>query len=926
MALCGLLITTGILLSGIYCCMTPEDFVGARHHGDIMIGGLFAVHGRMMRSTKGYPKRPIIQSCAGFEIQGFLQVLAMSHAIEMINNSPLIPGIKLGYEIYDSCSENTLSVLAAMRFLSTYNSTEDTLKFQCNFTNYTPKIKAVIGASYSEISITIAKMLNTQLIPQVSHSSSAEELSDKFRFPAFLRTIPNDAHQTRAMAKLIHNSGWNWIGMIVMDDDYGRSALESFGTQTMTINVCIAFKELIPAHLSDSSVQARLNETIKTILRETRVNIIVVFVKPSLLIKLFKKIMEMKIQKTWIASDSWSAASIISSIPSINKIGQVIGFMFKSGDVSSFHAYLKDLNYQHFEVNQLLDQYAVLLSHCPKAKHDELYRCITNYSKEASYNVQRNKNRSLRGDFLSAAVQPGFVYSTQLAVTAIAYAIRQLCMDRDCKDPTAFAPWELLQVLQTSNFSYEGRHVYFDSRGDANTGYDVLLWKEGPNGIINITTIAEYDILKDVFIFKNKEKENEFKRLKKIESKCSEECKPGQMKKTSASLHTCCYECVSCPENHYTNKADMGYCLQCDNKTHWAPVSSSKCHKKRIEYLRWNDGYAIVLLIISFLGVSLIIAVAILFAKNFDTPVVKASGGTLCYVILLSIFFSFVSAVLFIGKPGDFKCKVRQTLFGISFTVVVSCILLKSIKILLAFSFEPKVQDILKCLYKPFTLVFVCTGVQISICTVWLIFWSPRTKENFSLPKTIILECDEGSTVAFSVMLSYIAILAFVCFIFAFKGRKLPENYNEGKFITFGMLIYFIAWITFIPVYATTFGIYLPAVEMIVILISSYGILSCTFFPKCYVILYKQDTNTKSAFLKIIYKYSSKSASSLTVSSHISSNSIPSLSNVPNSDTYGRSSSVRCVSNSFSFHETLVAADIPLADDRGLIRKRLSSI
>ncbi|MEE6476105.1 hypothetical protein FKM82_010975 [Ascaphus truei] len=924
MALCGLLITLGILLNGIHCCLTPDDFVAARAEGDIIIGGLFAVHGKIMSSASGYPKRPAIQNCAGFEMQGFLQTLAMSHAIEVINNSTLIPGIKLGYEIYDTCSEATLAVSAAIRFLSIFNSSEDVLKFRCNYTDYTPRVKAVIGDSYSEVSIAVAKVLNTQLIPLVSHSSSAEILSDKFRFPAFLRTIPNDSYQTRAMAKLIQKSGWNWIGLIAMDDDYGRLAMGSFAAQTMTLNLCIAFREVIPAHLSDSTVEYKIDEIIKKILRETRVNVIVAFLKPYLVLKLFKKSMEVKIQKTWIASDSWSAATRISSIPNIQRIGRVIGFIFKSGDTSTFKRYLKNLSHQYFEVNRLLDQYAGLLYNCPRVKHNELYSCIANYSKEALYNQTRRRNQPLREDFLSAAVQSGFVYSTHLAVTAIAHAIRDICKDRNCRNPTAFAPWELLESLRAVNFTSGGRNIHFDAKGDANTGYDVLIWKEGNNGTMKISTVAEYDSQKDIFIFKNKEKEKEFTRLKRIQSKCSDECKPGQMKKTSASLHTCCYDCVNCPENHYTNKPDMGYCLLCNNKTHWAPVKSSACYQKIIEYLHWNDGFAIVLLIISFLGVVLIIAITVIFTKNFDTPVVKSAGGTLCYVILLSIFFSFVSAVFFIGKPENFKCKVRQMVFGISFTVCVACILLKSIKILLAFSFEPKVHSFLKCIYKPFTLVFTCTGIQVIICTFWLLFGSPHIKENFSLPKTIILECDEGSTAAFSVMLGYIAILAFICFIFAFKGRKLPENYNEAKFITFGMLIYFIGWITFIPVYVTTFGIYLPAVEMIVILISNYGILTCTFLPKCYIILYKQDTNTKSAFLKVIYKYSSKSASSLAVS-QVSCDFIPPEPNAFVADSH--KSSVSYISNSFSFHERLVAGD-PHSRNTvlTLTRKRLSSI
>lgn len=311
----------------------------------------------------------------------------------------------------------------------------------------------------------------------------------------------------------------------------------------------------------------------------------------------------------------------------------------------------------------------------------------------------------------------------------------------------------------------------------------------------------------------------------------------------------------------------MDYCYRCNNKTYWAPVNSTACFKKTVHFLTWTDWFAVFLLLLFAFGVVLVLSISIIFTKNVNTPVVKASGGlTVCYIILFSHFLIFLSTVFFIGEPTEFKCKTRQALFGISFALCVSCILTKSLKILLAFSFDPKLQNFLKCVYKPIPIVVTCTGVQVIICTFWLIFGTPFVEQNFSIPRAIILECNEGSVVAFWMMLSYIAALAFICFIFAFKGRKLPENYNEAKFITFGMLIYFIAWIVFIPVYATTFGKYLPAVEIIVVLISNYGILCCTFLPKCYIIIYKQEANTKSAFLRMVYTYSTKSAGSVAVS------------------------------------------------------------
>uniref|UniRef100_A0A8D2BCH9 G-protein coupled receptor family C group 6 member A n=1 Tax=Sciurus vulgaris TaxID=55149 RepID=A0A8D2BCH9_SCIVU len=798
MALLIILITClMVILATSQPCQTPDDFVAVTSPGHIMIGGLFAIHEKML-SSEDHPRRPQIQKCVGFEVSAFLQTLAMIHSIEMINNSTLLSGVKLGYEIYDTCTEVTAAMAATLRFLSKFNCSRETVEFQCDYSSYMPRVKAVIGAGYSEITMAVSRMLNLQLIPQVSYESTAEILSDKIRFPSFLRTVPSDFYQTKAMAHLIQKSGWNWIGIITTDDDYGRLALNTFAIQAAANNVCIAFKEVLPAFLSDNTIEVRINQTLEKIIAEAQVNVIVVFLRRFHVFNLFNKAIERNINKIWIASDNWSTATKIITIPNVKKLGKVVGFTFRRGNISSFHTFLQTLHTHPNDNNKPLHEYAVLFSACEHVKDSDLSRCIYNYSQGTlTYRVNKavKRNFFMRNDFLWHFTEPGLIHSIQLAVFALGYAIRDLCQARDCQNPNAFQPWE--QTL----------------------------------------------------------------------SKCSKECSPGEMKKTTRSQHICCYECVSCPENHYSNQTDMDHCILCNNETHWAPVRSATCLEKEVEYLNWNDSLALLLVALSLLGIIFVLAIGIIFTRNLNTPVVKSSGGLLvCYVILLCHFLNFASTGFFIGEPQDFTCKTRQTLFGVTFTLCVSCILMKSLKILLAFSFDPNLQNFLKCLYKPIPIIFTCTGIQVVICTLWLIFAAPTVEENVSLPRVIILECEEGSILAFGTMLGYIAILAFICFIFAFKGRKLPENYNEAKFITFGMLIYFIAWITFIPVYATTFGKYLPAVEIIVILISNYGILCCTFFPKCYVILCKQETNTKSAFLELIYSYSSHSAGNLAMS------------------------------------------------------------
>lgn len=38
-----------------------------------------------------------------------------------------------------------------------------------------------------------------------------------------------------------------------------------------------------------------------------------------------------------------------------------------------------------------------------------------------------------------------------------------------------------------------------------------------------------------------------------IVSKCSVSCEPGEFKKTVRGQHICCYECINCTENYYSN-------------------------------------------------------------------------------------------------------------------------------------------------------------------------------------------------------------------------------------------------------------------------------------------------------------------------------------------------------------------------------------
>lgn len=50
----------------------------------------------------------------------------------------------------------------------------------------------------------------------------------------------------------------------------------------------------------------------------------------------------------------------------------------------------------------------------------------------------------------------------------------------------------------------------------------------------------------------------------------------------------------------------------------------------------------------------------------------------------------------------------------------------------------------------------------------------------------------------------YNMILITICTVYAIKTRKIPENFNESKFIGFTMYTTCIIWLAFIPIYFGT--------------------------------------------------------------------------------------------------------------------------
>lgn len=109
----------------------------------------------------------------------------------------------------------------------------------------------------------------------------------------------------------------------------------------------------------------------------------------------------------------------------------------------------------------------------------------------------------------------------------------------------------------------------------------------------------------------------------------------------------------------------------------------------------------------------------------------------------------------------------------------------------------------LSCTQVLLTLLLI--AVQVSINVVWLILEPPDVYLSTSpdKPEPVIVKC-QLRNYSFLLSLFYNMLLVITCTVYAVKTRKIPENFNESKFIGFTMYTTCVIWLAFIPLYYGT--------------------------------------------------------------------------------------------------------------------------
>ncbi|XP_039174812.1 vomeronasal type-2 receptor 26-like [Crotalus tigris] len=401
-----------------------------------------------------------------------------------------------------------------------------------------------------------------------------------------------------------------------------------------------------------------------------------------------------------------------------------------------------------------------------------------------------------------------------------------------------------------------GDEIFLDEESDLAIGYDLINLVTFPNESFKRVQVGRIDpsfqLGKEFIINASAVMWNPTFHQKVPKSTCVESCHPGQSKLIQQGKQICCYDCIQCPSGRISTQMDADECESCQEEQ-YPNTNQQECIPKVMTYLSYKDGLGTALTSLAlFLSLTTLIVMAI-FRLHSNTPIVKANNCSITCILLTSLLLCFLCSLFFIGRPSKETCLLRQAVFGITFSVAVSCVLAKTITVVLAFVATKPGNKMRKWMGKRLAILVIvpCSLIQIAICAVWLVNKPPFPElEKHSQVGEILVKCNEGSEMMFYIVLGYMGLLAIVSFTVAFFARKLPDSFNEAKFITFSMLVFCSVWISFIPTYLSTKGKLMVAVEIFSILTSAFGLLSCIFLPKCYIIIIHPELNKKEQMVR----------------------------------------------------------------------------
>ena len=814
----------------LFCCSSGtvvyREAANANSRQVVSLGGLFIVSRTRDGTQCGEVRAPSVE-----------RTEAMVFAIHQINRDPyLLPGVNLTFDIRETCFTTNVALEKAIEYVQ--NSDE-------SCTNQTTlAVSGVVGAAGSSVSESVAGLFRLFQLPQISYASTADILSDKSRFDYFFRTVPSDSLQARAMADIIAHFNWTYVFALFSDDTYGREGIDDLIAALESRNdsqSCIAKRLSLPFGSSDNQIyDSVLEEMSQEWVRNASVAVLFGHLNEATeMIQAIMRVTDNATRRilediTWIASDGWSLSLPAENYP---RVKGMIGLVPHTGNIEDFEQYFISLSPENNKTdNPWFDRYWEAVFNCSLQGDNP---CDT---------ASQNLSTIPRAIFTSYVID---------AVYAFAHAVHQMIVDYCPTDIICDAVVARRSTGEAINGNLLRQYLFNVSFNSTFTGSDEKLFD------------AKGDV-QGSYLIKNIQENNSSYSLKTVgtwyhdnplewtaalqwpgedppQSVCSLPCPDGHEPQRVPNQEQCCWKCEPCLGDNTFSSGEK--CDVCENKT-MPNQERSDCITIPLIFFTPPSPWAVIILLLTCAGIAATVFVAVMFVIFHKKKVIKASSRELSAILLGGILLCYILPFLFVGKPSPALCGVRRFAIGFCFAISYSALLVRSNRIHRIFD-HSRVNFTPPRFIGPVSQVAITClliSIQVLIAVVWLAAEPPSVETVQPESRTLELRCGESPYFGLPVSLCYNLFLLVLSTYFAFLTRKVPDNFNEAKFINVTVYSLCIIWLGFLPAYFVSiqFGtVYETFFLLLAIILSASTTLLCLLVPKIFIVILDKEEEKK---------------------------------------------------------------------------------
>ncbi|XP_065055968.1 metabotropic glutamate receptor 8-like [Rhopilema esculentum] len=799
----------------------------ASTNGKILLGGLFPIHSKVEGKSA--------RSCGRLNHErGIHRIEAMLYAIDMINkNNTILPKHAIGVNIRDTCGVDTHALEESLHFIRDSHESSS----NCGLYNSQNGFVGVIGAASSGVSIQVANLLRLFRMPQISYASTSPDLIDRQKFEYFLRTVPPDTYQARAMVDIISHFNWTSVHALYSEGNYGRNGMEEFLKGTKNLSICVVSLEMVNGKTDFSALVDKLSN-----FESTRV--VVLFLSTnhiSMLLKAVKAKMstaplsKRKLYKfKWLASDFWGTRLRFIVDNDLSEAAEgAITLTLQTTYVDGFEKYFRNLTLENNKRNPWFKEFWEETHNCTLTKSDAGLKVCS--GKEELPTWYRFDDKV-----------PYVIDAVYAMANAVNFLISAFCKGKeDNCQPFVFTGRNLLDSLK-NNVSFNGElgQLKFDENGSVVREYEIQEFVLKP--------VPEYRKLgswphrvKDIVP------------AEKVQSTCSETCKGGQFRIPKYHM-SCCYTCKDCGPDEYAESESR--CKTCSN---WEKPNATKTGCVLLPEEPMNATWVILMTTMSSVGIVLTFLIMFIFLYHNSTAVVKASGRDLTYPLLVGIILCYTLPYVWLSEPTSATCGITRFGLGFGFFICYAALVIKTKRIEHIFRDRDKISIERPLAMGPSSqtlILLVAVLIEALFAIVGLFMEEPKTQIKVDKVRGHRLKLCVLPTYDMVVAFSCNILLIVACTVLAFRTRKVPACFNEAKYIGFVMYTTCVIWIAFITVY---FGLEFHYKEIAIcmaVFLSATSILAGVFGPKVYIIVFRPGRNIRSrSGLFIHHVYSNQS-------------------------------------------------------------------